>query len=57
MSYPPNLPHLRVLLVKRAAASRWGPNPDEPVVASDTVVAAIDPAGLERLVDITARPR
>ncbi len=40
----------RVLLVKRAAASRWGPAPDEPV-------AAIDPACLERLVDITARPR
>jgi Trk K+ transport system NAD-binding subunit len=35
----------RVLLVERADASRWGPSPGEPVAA-----------GLERLVDITARP-
>jgi Trk K+ transport system NAD-binding subunit len=47
----------RVLLVERADASRWGPGPGEPVVAGDVVVAAFDAAGLERLVDITVRPR
>jgi Trk K+ transport system NAD-binding subunit len=47
----------RVLLMERADASRWGPSPGEPVAAGDVVVAAIDPARLERLVDITARPR